>query len=199
MDSCRTAGEQAARWRAAGIPDGYTISRLLYTAAAEVIIAELRAMNDGYLPQRLVMRPTSSDKYEPIGNPGPDVSFESAATCEKEPILAFNSKTWQRNPEGRLSGANWDGLYVFNVRTRELNFRVSGENFIKPEPYDERAWISEILSLSDDANHAYVKVALGKRLEDGEKQSVRYDYYLAWLDLKTRGLKLISQLKNLWF
>ena len=199
MDYCRTAGEQAARWRAAGIPEGYTISRLLYNAAGEVLIAELRGMKDGELPKRLVMRPTSTAKYEPIGSPDRNVSFESAATCERKPILVFNSKTRQRNPEGRLSGANWDGLYVFNVRTGELNLCVSGENFIKPEPYDERAWISEILSLSDDANHAYVKVALGKRLEDGEKQSVRYDYYLARLNLKTRDVELVSHLKNLWF
>ena len=199
MDSSRTAEEQAARWRAAGIPDGYTISRLLYNAAGEVLIAELRGMKDGELPKRLVMRPRTAAKYEPIGRPDRDVSFESAASCEKEPILVFNAKTWKRNPEGRLSSANWDGLYVFNVRTRELNLCVSGENFIKPEPYDERAWISEILSLSDDANHAYVKVALGKLLENGEEQSVRYDYYLARLDLETRDMKLISQLKNLWF
>ena len=111
----------------------------------------------------------------------------------------FNSRTWQRNPEGRLSSANWGGLYVLNVRTGELNLCLSGENFIKPEPYDERAWISEVFGLSDDANHAYVKAALGKRFEDGESQSVRYDYYLARLNLKTREMELISQLKNLWF
>jgi hypothetical protein len=199
MDSCRTAEEQAARWRAAGIPEGYTISRLLYNAADEVLIAELRGMQDGCLPGRLVMRPTSAEKYEPIGSPDRDVSFESAATCEKEPILVFNSNTWQRNPDGRLSGANWEGLYVFNVRTRELNLCLSAENFIKPEPYDERAWISEVLGLSDDANHAYVKVALGKRFEDGASQCVRYDYYLARLDLSTRSVELFSHLKNLWF
>jgi hypothetical protein len=145
------------------------------------------------------MRPTSADKYEPIGDPDRDVSFESAATCEKEPILVFNSKTWQRDPEGRLSSANWGGLYVFYVRTRELNLCVSGESFIKPEPYDERAWISEVLGLSDDANHAYMKAALGKHLKDGENQSVRYDYYLAQIDLKTRAVELVSHLKNLWF
>jgi len=199
MDSCRTPEEQAARWHAAGIPDGYTVSRLLYNAAAQVIIAELRGLKDGFLPERLVMRPTSAEKYEPIGCPDRDVSFESAATCEKEPILVFNSKSWQRNPEGRRSSANWAGLYVCNVQTRELNLCVSEENLIKPEPYDERAWISEVLGLSDDATHVYVKVAFGKHFEDGESQSVRYDYYLARLDLKTRDVDLVSQLKNLWF
>jgi len=199
MDSSRTAEEQAARWRAAGIPEGYSVSRLLYNAAGEVLVAELRGLKDGYFPARLVMRLTGGDRYEPIGSPDRDVSFESAATCEKEPVLVFNSKTWQRNPQGRCSSANWGGLYVFNVRTKDLRLCVSGENFIKPEPYDERAWISEILSLSDDAKHAYVKVALGKHLENGEEQSVRYDYYLARLDLTTRDMTLISQLKNLWF
>jgi hypothetical protein len=111
----------------------------------------------------------------------------------------FNSKTWQRNPEGCLSSANWRGLYLFNVRTGELNLCVSGENFIKPKPYDERAWISEVLGLSDNASHAYVKVALGKRFEGGETHCVRYDYYLARLDLKTKDAELVTHLKNLWF
>jgi hypothetical protein len=199
MDSRRTVEEQAARWRAAGIPDGYRVWRLVYNAASGVLIAELRGMKDGYLPGRLVMRRNDREKYELIGNPEGDVSFESAATCEREPILVFNSKTWQRDPEGRLSSANWGGLYVFNVGTGELNLRVSSENFIKPEPYDERAWISDVLSLSDDANRAYVKAALGQRFKDGENEAVRYDYYLARLDLKTPNVELISQLKNLWF
>lgn len=199
MDSCRTPEEQAARWSSAGIPHGYRVSRLLYNAAGEALIAELRGLKDGYLPGRLVMRPTSGDKYESIGSPDPDASFESAATCEKEPVLVFNSKTWQRNPEGRCSSASWGGLYVFNVRTRDLRLCITAENFVRPEPYDERAWISEVLGLSDDANQAYVKVALGKRLEDNESQSVRYDYHLARLDLKTRDLKLVSYLENLWF
>ncbi|MHB8216187.1 MAG: hypothetical protein ACYDDS_08925 [Candidatus Sulfotelmatobacter sp.] len=199
MDSCRTAEEQAARWRAAGIPEGYRVWRLLYNAASKVLIAELRGMREGNLPGRLVMRSASSDKYEPIGSPDRDVSFESAATCDKEPILVFNSKTWQRSPEGHLSSANWGGLYVLNVRTGELNLCVCGENFIKPEPYDERAWISEVLGLSDDANHAYVKAALGKRFEESGNHVVRCDYHLARLNLKTREMELISQLKNLWF
>ena len=62
MDSCRTTGEPAASWRAAGIPDGSRVSRLLYNAAAEVVIAELRGTKDRYLPGQLVMRPTSADK-----------------------------------------------------------------------------------------------------------------------------------------
>jgi hypothetical protein len=199
MDSCRTKEGQAAQWREAGIPDGYRISRLFYNAAAAVIIAELRGMNDGYLAGRLVMRHTSAEKYEPIGSPAPDVAFESAATCEKEPVLLFNAMTWQRDSEGRRSNANWDGLYVFNTRTKELDLRASHENFIKPKPYDERAWITDIVGLSDDANHAYVKVGLGKHFEDGKKRGIRYDYFLARLNLKTRELELVSQLKNLWF
>jgi len=98
MDSSRTAEEQAARWRAAGIPEGYSVSRLLYNAAGEVLVAELRGLKDGYFPARLVMRLTGGDRYEPIGSPDRDVSFESAATCEKEPVLVFNSKTWQGIP-----------------------------------------------------------------------------------------------------
>jgi hypothetical protein len=199
MHFCRTKEEQAVRWRAAGIPDGYRVSRLLYNAAAAVIVAELRGMNDGYLADRLVMRHASTDTYQPIGTPGPHVSFESSATCEKKPIVVFNSMTWQRDPEGRRSGANWDGLYVFNLETNELTLSVAGNSLVVPAPYDERGWVSDVLDLSDDAGHAYVRVGLGKRQDEGESKNIYYDYHIARLKLRSRELEVISKLENVWF
>lgn len=182
MDYCHKPSDIAARWRAAGIPDGYTISQLCYNPASQTLVVELRGKNEGHLANRLVMRLKSSDKYEQIGNPGHDVSFESPVTSEKYPILVFNSKRWQRNAEGRLSSADWDGLYVFNLQTRDLNLCLSGNNFTMPAPYDERGWVSDVLSLSDDARCAYVRVGLGKSDDDQNgMKSVHYDYiWLKW-------------------
>ncbi len=200
MDSRWTAEAQAARWRAAGIPDGYTISQLLYNSASRTLITELRGMKDSTLPRRLLARHKDADKYELVGNPEEDVFFESPVTCENRPILAFNSmRSMRRRLEGPRTGRDWVGLYVFNLETKELNLSATGNSLVIPAPYDERGWVSKILHLSDDACYAYVKVGLGRRQDEGEIKNIYYDYHVARLNLRNRELELISKLENIWF
>ncbi len=199
MGHCRTSAEQATKWRDAGIPDGYTISQLLFNPASQVVVIEVRGMKDNTLPERLLARHVSAGRYEPIGNPEEDVSFESPITCEKHPLVVFNSKRWRRGSDGSRRGKDWEGLYVLNLQTKELSLCVSGETLIMPVPYDERGWITEVLGLSDDGCQAYVRAGLGRRQDEGETKNVYYDYHVARLDLKSRRLDLISHLKNTWF
>lgn len=199
MNSCRTAEEQAARWRTAGIPDGYTTSQLLYNSASQTLIIELRGMKDSTLPSRLLVRHKDADRYELVSNPEEDVFFESPVTCENRPILVFNSMRLRRRPEGPRTGRDWGGLYVFNLETKELNLSAAGNSLVIPAPYDERGWVSQILHLSDDACYAYVKVGLGRRRDEGEIKNIYYDYHIARLDLRSRKLELISRLKDVWF
>ena len=199
MRYCPTPEERAARWRAAGIPDGYTISQLFYNSASQVLIVELCGMKEGNLPRRLLVRHKSVDKYAPVGSPEEDVSFESPVTCENRPILVFNSMRMRRNPEGRRMGRDWNGLYAFNLQTTDLSLCVQPNDFPMPAPYDERGWIAKVIGFSDDACHAYVKVGLGIRQDEGEIKSVYYDYHIARLNLESRELKLISRLENTWF
>jgi len=198
MEHCETAVQKAMRWREAGIPEGYSISSLLYNQAAEVLIVEARS-KDALLCERLLFRHIRAAKYELIGSPEVDVSFNSPATCEKHPLLVFNSMKRRRHPDGSHWGADWSGLYVFNLSNKELILCAAEGSFLIPAPYDDRGWIAQILSLSDDARHAYVKVGLGKRREEGEKKIVKMDYHLARLDLRTKELELVTHLKNTWF
>jgi hypothetical protein len=197
-EHCRTSVEMSGRWRDAGIPDNYTISSLVFNPACQMLVAEVRG-KDARLPKRLLLRHVTADRYELIGEPDIDTAFRSPVTCEKLPVLLFNSWKLLRDAQGKRSGANWGGLYVFNLQSREMSICVSENNFNLPPPYDERGWISEILDLSDDACHAYVKVALGRHEDDGERKIIRYDYHIARLHLATRNLELISHLKNLFF
>ena len=198
MDQCESAAERALRWRDAGIPEGYSISNLMYNEASEVLVIEVRHKDASHC-ERLLFRHIQAPKYELIGNPEEDVAFKSPAICEKRPLFVFNSMKWHRDPDGSRRGADWDGLYTFDLRERQLNLCVSKDNLVVPPPYDDRGWIAQILSLSDDARHAYVKVGLGKRREEGEKKIVKMDYHLARLDLRTKELQLITYLKNIWF
>jgi hypothetical protein len=200
MEHCRTSIEQAARLRDAGIPEGYSISQLLYNPASQVVIIAVRGgIQDSTLPDRLLVRHVQAQKYELVGQPEQDVVFKSPVTCEKHPLLVFNSMRWTRETDRTRRGADWGGLYTFDLQNRELNLCVSSGNLVIPPPYDDRGWIADVFSLSDDGRHAYVRVGLGKREDDGEMKVIKMYYHVAQLDLETRDLNLITHLKNTWF
>jgi hypothetical protein len=78
--------------RSPGVPAGYTSDRLLYNAASEMLILELRRAGAAHLlPSRLFVRHRDLEAYEQIGNPAEVVCFESAVTCQTKPVVVFNS------------------------------------------------------------------------------------------------------------
>jgi hypothetical protein len=199
MDRCRTAEEQATRWRAAGIPPGYTISQLLYNSASGFLIVEVCGMRDHKLPSRLLARHKSADTYEPLGCPEEGISFESPVTSENLPILVFNSMRLRRNPDGSERYKDWNGLYALNLQTMDLTLCVHPNNLPVPAPYDDRGWIAQVFGLSDDECWAYVKVGLGRHQDESEIKNIYFDYHLAQVSLKDGELKLISRLDNIHF
>lgn len=187
---------QAARWREAGIPDGYTVSNLLYNSASETLVLELKGMKTDCFPKRLFTRHRTAERYELVGNPDDDISFESPVTSEKQPIVVFNVKRFSKASNGNYGGADWQGVYCLDLTSKEVHACVSKENFVLPAPYDERGWVSHVRGVSDDGAYAYVVVGLGRRTSEKE---VVYDYHMAKIELKSRTLELISHLKNTFF
>jgi hypothetical protein len=188
------------RWRDAGIPEGYSVSQLLFNPASRVVIIAVRGgIKDRTLPDRLLVRRLQVENYELVGQPEQDVVFRSPVTCEKHPLLVFNSMRLRKGTDGTLGGADWDGVYLFNLQSGELKRCVSNNNLVIPPPYNDRGWVADVFNLSDDGLHAYVKVGLGKRGDESEMKTVRMYYHVAQLELQTGKLNLISHLKNLWF
>src|ERR1700694_2507011 len=75
-----------------GLPAGYRTHKFLYNSAAETLILELRPAGGMHLlPTRLFVRHKDAETYEQIGTPAEDGSDESPVTCEKHPIVVFNS------------------------------------------------------------------------------------------------------------
>jgi len=142
------------RRRDAGIPDGYAASKLLYNPCAEFLIVELRATAKSLHPRRIFARHREDERYLQIGNPGEDISYESPVTCEAQPLIAFNSKKFRKSDGGDYTGTDWEGMYIFDLRSHELSCCVSQADFVAPPPYDERGWIREILGLSNDGSRA---------------------------------------------
>jgi hypothetical protein len=58
-----------------------------------------------------------------------------------------------------------------------------------------RAWISNLISLSDDAQKLYLNVAIEKKVSNGAV----VQYYLAILDLAAKKIELLSLLQDIFF
>jgi Clp amino terminal domain, pathogenicity island component len=171
-----------------GLPAGYTSHRLLYNRAAETLILELRASSAFHLPTRLFSRHKDKEAYEQIGSPAEEVSYESPVTCDSLPVVMFNSTKWAE------TGGNWDGVYSFNLNTKELKVSVSPQNLRLSEAHG-RLWITELVSLSEDARTLYINIGVEKIVSGGGI----IHYYLAKVDLPDQAVTLLSRLLDIRF
>lgn len=187
-----TLEEIATPPKSPGIPTGSSWQQLLYNPASETVVAEMRSVADRPLPPmgRLFMRPTHSDAYEQIGNPADDVSYQTPVTCEKEPIVVFNSIKWDK----AKGGGNPDGVYVFNLRTKDLSVCVGKDELTIPDPH-LRSWVQALISLSDDGQTLYANVGIEKAVPNGAV----VHYYLAKVELANKKPKLLCHLKDIRF
>jgi hypothetical protein len=117
------------------------------------------------------------------------VSHESPVTCEKRPIVVFNSKKWDKEDRGR-----WAGVCAFDLDTKELIVCVTEESLAISEPH-LRAWVIDIVFLSDDGQKAYLNLAIEKEAPGGGI----VHHHLASLDLAEKKLELLSPLKDTRF
>lgn len=171
-----------------GLPSGYTSHKLLYNHASGTLILELRAGSAFVLPTRLFSRHKDKDGYEQIGSPDESVSYESPVTSESLPVVVFNALKWAK------AGGDWEGVYSFDLNTRELVLCVSREKLQLSEPHG-RLWIVELVSLSEDARTLYVNVGVEKTVSGGGF----VHYYLAKVDLSDQQVTLLSRLQDIRF
>ena len=172
-----------------GVPAGYRWKSLLYNPASDRIVVEMARADTGHLPiSRLFVRHRDAEAYELIGNPDDKTSYESPVTCEKHPVVIFNSA----KREG--GGGNPDGVYAFDLRTHELKICIANDTLNIPEPY-LRFWVLTLVSLSDDGETLNLKIGLEKPAPGGGV----VDYYLASVNLANKKLQLLSRLKDIRF
>jgi hypothetical protein len=173
-----------------GIPTGHRWKNLLYNAPSETLILEMQRGDTGHLPiSRLFARRKDSERYEPIGEPAEHVSFESAVTCAKHPIVIFNSMNWDS------VGGRFEGAYSFDLLTKELTLCIAKDSLGNAQQ-DHNPWVLSLVSLSDDAQTLILKVGIKKL---GSLSEIVVDYYLASLNLTDKRLELLSQLKDTRF
>jgi len=173
------------------IPTGYPSPRLIYNPASEMLVLELRAVGQQFLPTRLFMRHKDSKAYEQIGDPAEDVSYESPVTCDKQPLVVFNSNRWPKEHHG----GGWEAIFGFNLRAKAITVTVSRDTLRFPDPF-ARVSIASLISLSDDANNVYVNArTIGKASGSGGGMA----NYLAVVDLRSHKLEVIAPLQDAFF
>ncbi len=179
---------ELGRAKTHSIPDGYSYKNLLYNPASETTIVEMTRRGSHALVHRLFMRQKDAEAYEQIGDPPYDLSYKSPVTCENHPIVIFNSM--------KLAIGGWkpDGIYVFNLHTRELAVCVANDAVTIPAPH-QRSWILSLVSLSDDAQMLYLKIGIEKPVSEGGC----IEYYLATLHLADKKIELLTQLRDVRF
>jgi len=153
-----------------------------------LILETCRTSAIDLLPTRLFFRHKDAEAYEQIGSPSEEVSYESPVTCSSLPIVIFNSIKWNRSRHG----GEWEGVYSFNLNTKELAICVSREKLRFSDPHG-RMWISELISISEDAGTLYVNVAIEKEVTGG----TIVNYFLATIGLPDQQLELLSPLKDI--
>jgi hypothetical protein len=116
-----------------------TSHKLFYNPASETLILERRnSVWPHSLSTRLFMRHKDTADYEQVGDPGARMSYESPVTCEKRPIVRFNSKEGTKH-----GGPDWAGVYAFNLKTRELSVCIPKGSLAVQEPH-VRSWIRTV-------------------------------------------------------
>lgn len=177
--------------RSAGLPAGYTSRKLLYNIAAETLVLELRRPGSEHLlPTRLFVRHKDAEAYEQIGNPPENVSYESPVTCDRHSVVVFNSTKWDKIRKG----GDWDGVFSFNLNTKELVLCISPEKLRFSEPHG-RLSIVELVSLSENAGTVYVNVGIEKLVSGGGI----VHYCLAKVDLADQEVRPLSRLMDIHF
>lgn len=183
-----------AEWKEIGIPDGYGPHRLLYNAPSETIIIEVRSIGNEFSPNRIYMRKKDGPKYEPIKSFEPMDSCESVVTSSGRPMLFYLSDRITKREN--IYEGDWLGFYCLDIVNHKENEIVSKGSLLLPPPYN-RGWVSALVSASEDASGLILIV--GMTVEDDSPGFHKVDYHLASMNLETRELQFISELKGSFF
>jgi hypothetical protein len=182
------------KWEEIGIPEGYGPHRLLYNQPSETLIVELKSVRGEFKPNRIYIRHKDAHKYRPIRTYEPMEGSESAVTSSRHPKLFYLSQIVEKREN--YYAADWNGLYSLDILSGEEAKIVGKDSLLVPPPYNS-GWVSSLVSSSEDAAELLIVVAMEAERTYSGFQAV--DYRLASLDLATKKLGLISQLKGTFF
>jgi len=184
-------------WNQLGVPDGFGPFRLLYNPPSEKVVIELRGIRKDNGPyHRIHVKHRDAEEYQPIQEPDPTTSQESAVISLTQPVLFFNAVKITPEPGGRFAG-EWEAVYSFDLSSSVLQ-RCFERRTLPPPPSFSACRILDLISISEGGHALYATIALN----DGEPQSMGrplYKYCLGRIELSTQEITPISWLRAAFF
>jgi hypothetical protein len=177
-----------------GIPEGYIYTRLSYESVAKLVVVELhsKSLGKGFLPTRLFVRHPEQNDYQPVVQWDSNLSSESAIFAGDGALAAFNSMKY-RPAEEEFVGADWSGIYLWDLQTGLVSCCAKAEALVLPAGFSLGS-VSELLGFSPD--HKRINVVAG--LHDSPN-SYRVRQYIATLNLANQSIELITELKSTFY
>ncbi len=162
---------------------------------SETMILQVQSVaGKAWCPARLYMKHKDAAKYQQIGSPAEMLSYENPVTSVKQPLLAFNVMTCQKNEQG--VSCNWTELHVLDIKTGALKHLTRNGDLILPEGFNDY-WLTDLFALSEDGAQVYVSAGLCYLGADAVRSKITY--VLAVLDLTSKRRDPISVLRGFFF
>lgn len=186
--------EHLATRDAIGIPPDCSKCQLLYVPAADTLIVEVYRRATPAREHRLFARRRTDQRYTLIGLPEDGIHYQQPISRPDLDYVYFS--VWStRHFSYEGVGSDWDSIQRLHLADFRMEQVIADGELVIPSPYD-RAWVSELVGISPDG--ASLICICGLQRPTGERAS-NVDYFLCYLNLSTKQINALTQLKGTWF
>lgn len=173
-----------------GIPKEYSFCQLLYNHSTQTLIVEAVTRPGDYELGRIFRRHRNEKTYTIADEPGPDVTYRFPVSCNAAPLVYFT--VFQIVGAARERGANWTTIKSLDCISGSINTAVERGQLVLPPPYIS-AWVASLVNAWPDGTGLDCVVGMASAQESELR------YFLARLDLRTRSIEPIAELKAIVF
>jgi hypothetical protein len=172
-----------------GLPARSTILRVIHNQAARCTLVELQER--GSPAGRLYCREAGSLKYNLVGSPDPDQSYEDALTCAR-PVVFTRCSRCTRSGDG-WKGVD-EGIAMIDLLKKPLGLTPLGLGPILPSG----SWVSRLLR-SDDSGTSLEAIVAVREPVVGHPAHKQVRYTVCLLDLANQRLVELDALPGVHF
>lgn len=169
-----------------GLPAKGRFSRLLYNGPSQCLVAAFQQRHvDARWSEDLYFRHRSSAEYRLIPGSDDEIHYTDVISSANVPKIFFNVTRWNE------IGGDWESISSFDLVTSELR-----TEWTKTTPFDQkaqRAWVSSLISISNDATSLVCTVGFEESVASGA--SIVY-YWLCEIRLSDLALTKLSPLPD---
>ena len=182
-----------------GLPPGQGFLELRYHVPTQSVVVLTSPLTARHLGKRLSIRKAHEKRYTGVAKLAENLSIESFRFSQKMPLLyflVFSVKKMEnvfsaKQRESGVVGLDWDALQCYDIRARKHEVMARRGELHAGGDFN-RAWLSQILSVSDDGQTLYVVSAV-ERPAGGMGRYVEHD--ISSLNLSGLLLTPVSRLE----